>query len=109
MGKKLTVQAAEPAEQYVDAISDTLLEIPEIEQIIRAEVFSLSDGSVLVAVKISLSLDLTMREVSIVVALAERRLSRLFQGETRVYVTPDVHIDEKNVPSTSAIVTLSYD
>ncbi|MGO1434594.1 MAG: hypothetical protein ACTJFR_07565 [Canibacter sp.] len=99
----------EPVTGGLDRLEKALLEINDIHHVIRIEQFQVSDGSVLVAAKVSLDAELAMQQVSIVVALAERRIRRVVPKAEHIYITPDVYIDQHDAPSTSAIVTLSYD
>ena len=91
------------------ALEQALLEIGDVKDVIRIEAFEVAPDTMLVAAKLSVAQELTMPRVSIVVALAERRVRSAVPNAKHVYITPDVHVDQTNVPSTSAIVTLSYD
>ena len=104
-----TKENIEPVTGDLSSLEETLLEINDIHHVIRIEKFKSSDGSLLVAAKVSLDAELVMQQVSIVVALAERRIRRLLPNAEHIYITPDVYLDQQDAPSTSAIVTLSYD
>lgn len=104
-----THNTIEPVAKELKPLEKSLLEIADVTRVIRLEKFEVDTGAVLVATKLSLLPELTMQQVSIVVALAERRIRSLVPEAKHVYVTPDVYIDQKDVPSTSTIVTLSYD
>jgi divalent metal cation (Fe/Co/Zn/Cd) transporter len=99
----------QPTDQAKKVVTDALLEITDVERVIRVEIFTVDNDELLVAAKVSLDPELAMQQVSVVVALAERRVIRELPNATHVYITPDVHIDQQEAPSTSAIVTLSYD
>lgn len=99
----------EPVTGDLNRLEEALLEINDIHHVIRIEKFQVADGSVLVAAKVSLDAELAMQQVSIVVALAERRIRRIVPDAKHIYITPDVYLDQQDAPSTSAIVTLSYD
>lgn len=98
-----------PTTDSVEAVTDALREITDVHHVIRVEMFHTTTGGVLVAAKLSLDAELAMQQVSIVVALAERRIRRVVPSAEHIYITPDVYLDQQDVPSTSAIVTLSYD
>lgn len=95
--------------QQTQLLETALLEIADIDKVVRLEVFELADGTILVGAKVSLPADLTMRQVSVAVTLAERRIQRVLPQAKHVFITPDVFYDDSDVTSTSTIVTLSYD
>lgn len=93
----------------VAAVEAALNELKQIDRVIRVSAYRVDADTVLVGAKISLPVDFTMRDVSIVVALAERRVRRALPDAQHVFITPDVYCDPNAAPSTSSIVTLSYD
>lgn len=102
-------KSPEPTEADIARLEEALLEVRDVERVIRLEVFDIRGGGRIVAAKVSLDEDLTMKQVSIVVAIAERRVQQNMPEASSVYIVPDVWVDPDAVPSTSSIVTLSYD
>ncbi|MDO4241164.1 MAG: hypothetical protein Q4C71_01355 [Microbacteriaceae bacterium] len=90
-------------------ITAELLELDQVNRVVRVSVGADENGARLVGAKVSLPVELTMQQVSIVVALAERRVQRVVPDVEHIFITPDVFYDAQNAPSTSTIVTLSYD
>ncbi|WP_167143115.1 hypothetical protein [Canibacter zhoujuaniae] len=94
----------------VNQIEAALLEIDGVDRVIRVTVIDVDQETQVVGAKISLPADTTMRQVSIAVALSERKIERLIPAAKHIFVTPDVYFDDSGTaPSTSNIVTLSYD
>lgn len=90
-------------------IEASLLEGSSIRRVIGLQVAKAGDDLV-VGAKVDLESELTMKEVSTILAQAKRRLQRAVPEAKIVYIEPDVWIDPNlTPPTTSAIVTLSYD
>ncbi len=93
----------------VQKIERALLENADIERVARVTVITVDADTLAVAAKISLAPELSMRQVSAIVAISERRIAALEPRAKHIFITPDVYIDPHDTASTSAIVTLSYD
>lgn len=89
-------------------IEAELLDIADIDRVVRVTLFTVDSDTLLVHTKISLPAELPMRQVSVAIALAERRIERLVPQAKHIFVTPDVYFDDQLTASTSTIVTLSY-
>jgi divalent metal cation (Fe/Co/Zn/Cd) transporter len=90
-------------------IEEALLNSERISRVIKLD-FGTSDGEFLVAAKVDLDPDITMREVSFVLHQAKRRVLAAVPEAQLIYIEPDVYIDPNAAtPSTSTIDTLSYD
>jgi len=95
--------------ENVAKIEQALLEGASIGRVIELQVADSPEGLV-VGAKVDLNAELTMREVSVVLLQAKRRVRTAVPEATIVYIEPDVWLDpEAEAPTTSAIVTLSYD
>ena len=99
----------EATSEQASQLEKALAEIAGVQRVIRVEHFVTGDGADVVLAKVSLPGDLQMHQVSIIVTLAERKIRRVLPDAKHISITPDVYLDESDVPSTSAIVTLSYD
>ncbi|RGE15836.1 hypothetical protein [Leucobacter sp. wl10] len=90
-------------------IEKALLDGAMISRVISLDLGDV-DGELLVAAKVDLDADLTMREVSFVLHQAKRRVQNAVPEAETIYLEPDVYVDPNAAtPSTSSIVTLSYD
>ncbi|WP_336652594.1 MULTISPECIES: hypothetical protein [unclassified Leucobacter] len=90
-------------------IEEALLNSARISRVINLDLGELEDGLILAA-KVDLDPELTMREVSFVLHQAKRRVLAAVPDITVIYLEPDVYVDPNAAtPSTSSIVTLSYD
>ncbi|MFV0433475.1 MAG: hypothetical protein ACK5LO_05810 [Leucobacter sp.] len=89
-------------------IEEALLGSPKISRVIRLELGE-SEGRLMVVAKVDLDPDLTMREISAVLLHAKRNVQASLPEAEIVYLEPDVYFDPNAAPSTSSIVTLSYD
>lgn len=90
-------------------IEEALLDGARISRVISLDLGE-ADGELMVAAKVDLDPDLTMREVSFVLHQAKRRVQAAVAEVAVIYLEPDVYLDPNAAtPSTSSIVTLSYD
>lgn len=90
-------------------IEEALLNSARISRVISLELGE-TDGGIMVAAKVDLDPELTMREVSFVLHQAKRRVQAAAPDVAVIYLEPDVYVDPNaTTPSTSSIVTLSYD
>ena len=90
-------------------IEEALLDGVRISRVISLDLGEL-DGEPLITAKVDLDPDLTMREVSFVLHQAKRRVRNAVPEAATIYLEPDVYVDpDAAAPSTSTIVTLSYD
>lgn len=96
-------------EQVIAKIEARLLEGASVRRVIDLTMATADEG-VVVSARIDLAADLTMREVSVILHQAKRRVRSVVPEAAAVYVEPDVWVDPEAVqPTTSAVVTLSYD
>ncbi len=95
--------------ETIAKIEDSLLEGASIRRVISLRVARAGDDLV-VGAKVDVSAELTMREVSVVLHQARRRVQKAAPEAKLIYIEPDVWVDPNvEQPTTSAIVTLSYD
>ncbi|PRI10991.1 hypothetical protein [Leucobacter massiliensis] len=95
--------------EHREDIERALLDSAQISRVICLELGECAEG-LLVAAKVDLDPELTMREVSYVLHQAKRRVLDALPAASAIYLEPDVYVDPNAAtPSTSAIVTLSYD
>lgn len=95
--------------EYRTLIEEALLKSERISRVIALDVVD-SDGELLVAGKIDLDPELTTREISFLLHQAKRRVREAVPEAETIYLEPDVYLDPNAAtPSTSTIVTLSYD
>ena len=95
--------------EHAANIEASLLEGASIRRVIDLKVANAGDDLV-VGAKVDLDADLTMREVSVILHQAKRRVREAVPEAKLIYIEPDVWIDPNaEQPTTSAIVTLSYD
>ena len=98
------------SDEDVAKIEAAILNSHHIERIISLRTVHLDSGELMVGAKIDLAPERTMNEVSVIVHLAERRVREAVPAAQTVYISPDVYLDPNaKAPTTSAIVTLSYD
>lgn len=108
LGARAAATGTEVPEELVQRISDSLLSSSDVNRVIRLHAVQLSDGEVLVGAKIDVAPDLTMRQVSVIVNMAERRIHEAVPEVSSLFIAPDVWIDpDAAQPTTSAIVLLS--
>ena len=90
-------------------IEEALLRSDRISRVISLHIVE-SEGELLVAGKIDLDPELTTREISFLLHQAKRRVREALPEAETIYLEPDVYLDPNaSTPSTSTIVTLSYD
>ncbi|MBL3685807.1 hypothetical protein D3248_02395 [Leucobacter zeae] len=90
-------------------IEEALLQSERISRVISLHVVD-TDGELLIAGKIDLDPELTTREISFLLHQAKRRVREAVPEAETIYLEPDVYLDPNAAtPSTSTIVTLSYD
>ncbi|MFT4233301.1 MAG: cation transporter dimerization domain-containing protein [Leucobacter sp.] len=90
-------------------IADALLEGTHVLRVLDLEVHG--DGDALfVGAKVDIDPDATMREVSVILYQAKRRVLAAIPAVESVFIEPDVYLDPNaKTPSTSSIVMLSSD
>lgn len=90
-------------------IEESLLEGASIRRVIDLKVAN-AGNDILVGAKVDLEAELTMKEVSVIIAQAKRRIQQVVPEAKLVYIEPDVWLDpELTPPTTSAIVMLGLD
>lgn len=90
-------------------ITDSLLEGASIRRVIDLKTFG-AGADLVVGAKVDISDEHTMKEVSVILHQAKRRVSTVVPDAKAVFIEPDVWIDPNAThPTTSAVVTLSYD
>ncbi|MBT1018554.1 hypothetical protein KJY77_05340 [Canibacter sp. lx-72] len=95
--------------KIVHAAEQALLENSDIAQVIRVSAAVTPSAELLIGAKISLPADMKMWQVSRVIACAERAVAVACPTAAQVFISPDVYLNLHDAPTTSAIVTLSYD
>ncbi len=91
-------------------IEAALLASSDVDRIIHMKTLYVGPDEFMIGAKISLSPDCTMREVSVIVNLAERRVREAVPAARIIYIEPDVWIDPNATqPTTSSVVMLSSD
>lgn len=94
----------------VAKIEQALLANSEVERIIHMKTLYLGPDEFMVGAKIGVAAERTMREVSVIVNLAERRIREAVPAARIIYIEPDVYLDPDTVqPTTGSIVMLSSD
>ncbi|KKI16303.1 cation diffusion facilitator family transporter [Leucobacter sp. Ag1] len=98
------------SDEDVAKIEQALLANSEVERIIHMKTLYLGPDEFMVGAKIGVAAERTMREVSVIVNLAERRVREAVPAARIIYVEPDVYLDPNTVqPTTGSIVMLSSD
>ena len=93
----------------VAKIEETLLEGASIRRVIDLKVANAGEDLV-VGAKVDLEAELTMREVSVILHQAKRRVKAAVPEAKLIFLEPDVWVDpETEAPTTSAIVVLGLD
>lgn len=94
-----------------ETIEKALINGVSVTRVLSVNLGRAADGHLLVCARIDLAGDLTMREVSVVLHQAKRRVESALAGEqVIVTIEPDVYLDPNAaVPPTSSIVMLSSD
>jgi len=93
----------------VAKIEETLLEGASIRRVIDLKVANAGEDLV-VGAKVDLEAELTMREVSVILHQAKRRVKAAVPEVKLIFLEPDVWVDpETEAPTTSAIVVLGLD
>ncbi|MBU3995212.1 MAG: cation diffusion facilitator family transporter [Actinobacteria bacterium] len=91
-------------------IEAALLASSDVDRIIHMKTLYVGPDEFMIGAKVSLSPDCTMREVSVIVNLAERRVREAVPAARIIYIEPDVWIDPNATqPTTSSVVMLSSD
>lgn len=91
------------------SIEAALLEGASINRVIELKLGN-AGSELVVGAKLDLEPELTMREVSVILLQAKRRVQRAVPEATIVYLEPDVWVDpEAAQPTTSSIVMLGLD
>ena len=95
--------------ENVATIEAALLEGASIRRVIDLQVAS-AGGDLVVGAKVDLDAELTMKEVSTILAQAKRRVQTAVPEAKILYIEPDVWLDPDAVPpTTSSIVMLGLD
>lgn len=91
------------------SIEAALLEGASIRRVIGLQL-GMAGSDLVVGAKVDLDATLTMREVSVVLHQAKRRVQQALPEAKIVYLEPDVWVDpEAAQPTTSSIVMLGLD
>lgn len=95
--------------KLIEQLTAVLLEGASIKRVIDLKVLG-TGADLVVGAKVDLSPEHTMKEVSVILHQAKRRVRSVVPDAKAVFIEPDVWVDP-NVehPTTSAVVTLSYD
>ena len=94
----------------VEKIEAALLAGSDIDRIIHMKTLYVGPDEFMIGAKVSLAADRTMKEVSVIVNLAERRVREAVPAARIIYIEPDVWIDPNAAqPTTSSVVMLSSD
>lgn len=97
-------------DEDLEKIESALLASSDIDRIIHMKTLYLGPDEFMVGAKVSLAPERTMREVSVIVNLAERRIRDAVPAARVIYIEPDVYIDpDMAQPTTGSIVMLSSD
>lgn len=97
-------------DEDLEKIESALLASSDIDRIIHMKTLYLGPDEFMVGAKVSLAPERTMREVSVIVNLAERRIRDAVPAARVIYIEPDVYIDpDMTQPTTGSIVMLSSD
>ncbi len=98
------------SDEDVASIEAALLASSDIERIIHMKTLYVGPDEFMVGAKVSLAAERTMKEVSVIVNLAERRVREAVPAARIIYIEPDVWIDPNATqPTTSSVVMLSSD
>ena len=98
------------SDEDVASIEASLLASSDIERIIHMKTLYVGPDEFMVGAKVSLAAERTMKEVSVIVNLAERRVREAVPAARIIYIEPDVWIDPNATqPTTSSVVMLSSD
>ncbi|MGK0722302.1 cation diffusion facilitator family transporter [Leucobacter sp. W1478] len=91
-------------------IEAALLASSDIDRIIHMKTLYVGPDEFMIGAKVSLAAERTMKEVSVIVNLAERRVREAVPAARIIYIEPDVWIDPLAAqPTTSSVVMLSSD
>ncbi|MGI8392733.1 cation diffusion facilitator family transporter [Leucobacter sp. Z1108] len=94
----------------VAKIEAALLASSDVDRIIHMKTLYVGPDEFMIGAKVSLAADRTMKEVSVIVNLAERRVREAVPAARIIYIEPDVWIDPNATqPTTSSVVMLSSD
>lgn len=94
----------------VAKIEEALLASSDVDRIIHMKTLYVGPDEFMIGAKVSLAPDRTMKEVSVIVNLAERRVREAVPAARIIYIEPDVWIDPNATqPTTSSVVMLSSD
>lgn len=95
--------------ENVANIEAALLEGSSIRRVIELQLGT-AGGDLVVGAKVDLDAELTMREVSVILHQAKRRVRKAVPEARIVYLEPDVWVDPNATqPTTSSIVMLGID
>ena len=98
------------SDEDLEKIERALTATPEIDRIIHMKTLYVGPDEFMIGAKVSLGPEITMREVSVIVNLAERRIRDAVPAARIIYIEPDVWIDPNaTAPTTGSIVMLSSD
>lgn len=95
--------------ENIAKIEASLLAGASIRRVIGLQVAH-AGSDLVVGAKVDIDADLAMREISVILHQAKRRVQASVPEAKIIYIEPDVWVDPNiEQPTTSAIVTLSYD
>lgn len=97
------------SEDDVVKIESAMLATRGIDRIIHMKTLYIGPEELMIGAKISVTPERKVRELAVIVNLAEREIRKAVPEAKIIYIEPDVWRDPKEVPLTEEIVTLSYD
>lgn len=98
------------SDEDVAKIEAALLEGSDIDRIIHMKTLYLGPDEFMIGAKVSVSPQLTVRELAVVVNQAEKRIRAVVPAAAVIYLEPDVYVDpEDPKPPTEAFILKSSD
>lgn len=95
--------------ENISKIEASLLDGASVRRVIDLKVASAGDDLV-VGAKVDIAAELTMREVSVILHQAKRRVRAALPEAKIIYIEPDVWVDpDATQPTTSTVVMLGLD
>ncbi|WP_194420474.1 hypothetical protein [Microbacterium abyssi] len=94
----------------LDLIMDAVLGCSDVEKLISLKTYQIADDELLVAVKIALPAEKTVRDVADVIGEIEEQIRKTVTAARAIYIQPDIYrpsLDPE--PSTDVFVLKSED
>lgn len=94
----------------LDLIMDAVLGCSDVEKLISLKTFQIADDELLVAVKIALPAEKTVRDVADVIGEIDEQIRKTVPAARAIYIQPDIYrpsLDPE--PSTDVFVLKSED